>query len=102
VVDALEHESHHDARCAGERGADEERHDDDAVDVDSHHRRRLPIVGGRAHRLPDPRARDEECEPDHQRDGGDDHDDANQRDVQRALVDALDEERAAVELERPV
>ena len=102
VVDALEHEPDHDARCAGERGADEERHDDHAVDVDAHHRRRLPVVGGRAHRLAEPRAGDEEREPDHQRDGGDDHDDANQRDVQRSLVDALHEERAVIELERPV
>ena len=102
VVDALEHEPDHDACRARERGADEERHDDHAVDVDSHHRRRLPVVSGRAHRLAEPRAGDEEREPDHQRSGGDDDDDANQRDVQRPLVDALDEERAAAELERVV
>src|SRR5205814_1671335 len=34
VVDALEHEADHDTRRAGERRADEESHDDDAVDVD--------------------------------------------------------------------
>ncbi len=53
----------------------------DAVDVDSHHRRGLAVERGRAHRLPEPRPRDEEREADHQEDGGREHHELDELEV---------------------
>ena len=63
-----------DAGGACERGADEERDDDDAVDVDAHHRRGFPVERRRAHRLARLRALHEQRERDHQDDRPDDDD----------------------------
>ena len=79
--DLLVDEAVEDAGRARERRADEERRRDHAVDVDAHHLGRLPVVGGRAHRAAELRARDEEGEPDHQDDRPDDDDDLRERDV---------------------
>ena len=88
VVDLVEDEAHHHARRARERGADEEGRDDDAVDVDPLHRRRLTVERRRAHRLAEPRAGDEQGQREHQRERGQDDPDPNRRDVERAPVDA--------------
>src|SRR5665647_1008671 len=56
------------------RGADEERHDDDAVDVDPHHRRGFLVEGRGAHRLAGLRALHEHGEQHHEDDRADDDD----------------------------
>ena len=80
----------------------DEREHDHAVDVDAHHRRRLAVERGRAHRLARARPRHEQPEHDHEREGREDRDDPDQRDVHVADVEALDVERAAVEVEDAV
>ena len=49
-------------RRAGQRRAEKERGDDDPVDIDPHHARRLGILRGRPHRLAEPGAVDEEVQ----------------------------------------
>ncbi len=49
-------------RRPGKRAADQERHRDRRVDVDAHQLGRVTILGGRPHRLPDFRLRNEELQ----------------------------------------
>ena len=88
---AAEDEPRHHARDAREHAADEERDHDRPVDVDADHLRPLAIVGDRPHRAAELRAPDPEREDEHHGDRRDDHDDPDQRDVERADVDAARE-----------
>jgi hypothetical protein len=98
-----------------ERPRERERERDRAVDVDAHDRRRLRILGGRAHRLSLARGLHEPAEQDehrrrHERDeervpaivNPADLEDAGARDQRRhaAEVDAVDRERDVLDDER--
>ena len=65
--------------------------DDHPVDVDSLHRGGFAVEGSRAHRLAEPRSRDEQRQSDHQRRRRQDHHDPDDRDVERPPVDARGE-----------
>ena len=97
---SLVREPEDDAGGACERGADEEGHDDHAVDVDPHHRRRFLVERRRAHRLPGLRPLHEEPQDDHQDERADDDDDLRQRHCTSPKCEARQVERAVLPARR--
>ena len=65
--------------------------DDHPVDVDAHHRRRLEVERGRAHRPPDLGPRDEQREPGHEDDARHDHEELHVLDVERTDRDTREQ-----------
>ena len=61
-VDLVEEQRVEDAGRSGEQAADGEGRDDDAIDVDAHHRRHVLVLAHRAHRATGAGAVDEEVE----------------------------------------
>ena len=87
-VDVAEVEPLHDPGDAGQRGADEERDRDGAVDVHAHQLGGFTILGRGAHRAPELGAADEHLQPDHERDRRDDDEEVDPADADPADVDA--------------
>ena len=72
VADRLEVEGEQDACRSGKSTREQEDEPDRPVDVDPHHRRRVLVLRGGAHRLPAARVAHEPDEPDENRDGDQD------------------------------